>query len=336
MAHSEIKLKTTSGSIIYGNAWVVDEDSGVKPLANVVIAHGMAEYSFRYDKFARYLNSLGYNVYAVDQPGHGLNVTASEKPSLGLGVWPESGFKLAIDYLHELVINVRLNMLPTILFGHSMGSFVSQRYYQRFSDTLDGLILCGSSANSLTFVASRRLAIIMNKFMSKRKKIEPSFFFANMQTRAFNLGIKQFEDGYKSKNRWLSVNEENVQSFDKDPLCGFICSFNFYYNLFCGLKPTFQLKRVKEITNSVPILLIAGDKDPVGSKGKGVKKLERFYRKGGQRVQCILYPNLRHEILNEKNPEKIYADVATHIEKCIKEHNDKLSHEKHNIKEDIM
>ena len=103
MAHSEIKLKTTSGSIIYGNAWVVDEDSGVKPLANVVIAHGMAEYSFRYDKFARYLNSLGYNVYAVDQPGHGLNVTASEKPSLGLGVWPESGFKLAIDYLHELV-----------------------------------------------------------------------------------------------------------------------------------------------------------------------------------------------------------------------------------------
>ena len=150
------------------------------------------------------------------------------------------------------------------------------------------------------------------------------------------LGIKQFEDGYKSKNRWLSVNEENVQSFDKDPLCGFICSFNFYYNLFCGLKPTFQLKRVKEITNPVPILLIAGDKDPVGSKGKGVKKLERFYRKGGQRVQCILYPNLRHEILNEKNPEKIYADVATHIEKCIKEHNDKLSHEKHNIKEDIM
>ena len=38
----------------------------------------------------------------------------------------------------------------------------------------------------------------------------------------------------------------------------------------------------------------------------------------------------------KKNPEKIYADVATHIEKCIKEHNDKLSHEKHNIKEDIM
>lgn len=75
MSHSQISLKTSWGDTIYGNAWTIET-----PIANIVIAHGMGEYSYRYNEFANYLNSLGYNVYAVDQPGHGLNVTVPETP----------------------------------------------------------------------------------------------------------------------------------------------------------------------------------------------------------------------------------------------------------------
>jgi len=334
MAHTQIMIKTTRGDTIYGNAWTVDSK---KAVANVVIAHGMAEYSFRYDKLAQYLNEQGFNVFAVDQPGHGLNVTAPTNPQYGLGVWPNNGFKLAISYLYELIVHVRLNMLPTILLGHSMGSFVSQRYLQRYSDTIDGLILSGSSAKNMTFVMGRMASKIMNKFMKDKKKRAPSNFFKNSQLRKFNRKFGAFPDGYKSKNRWISANEENVQQFDKDPLCGFTCSFSFYYNLFNGLKPTFQLSRVKAITNNVPILLIAGDKDPVGSFGKGVKKLKDFYTKGGQNVQMKLYPGMRHEIINEVDAEKlVFPDIKNHVMLCVEANKEKHQKEKHNLKDDIL
>lgn len=334
MAHTQIEIKTSWGETIYGNAWTVDEEKNTTPVANVIIAHGMAEHSFRYDELARYLNSAGYNVYAVDQPGHGLNVSATDKPRLGLGVWPASGFKLAINYLHELIIHVRLNMLPTILLGHSMGSFVSQRYYQRFSDTLDGLILSGSSANNSTFVLGRTVSKIMNKFMSDRKKSAPSKFFKNNQLRKFNRKFKAFKDGYKSPNRWISANEENVQRFDKDPFCGFTCSFSFYFNLFNGLKPTFQLSRVKAINNPVPILLIAGKDDPVGNFGKGVIKLQKFYKKGEQKVETKLYEGMRHEIINEVNAQTtVFVDIKNHVEKCVELYKEKKSKETHVVKD---
>lgn len=334
MAHSEIKIETSWGETIYGNAWVVDEKNS--PIANIVIAHGMGEYSFRYDPFARFLNTLGYNVYAVDQPGHGLNVTATKTPKYGLGVWPNNGFKTAINYLHELIVNVRLNMLPTILLGHSMGSFVSQRYYQRFPGTLDGLVLSGSSANNFSFVMGRAVSRIMNRFSNDQKRKAPSNFFKKQQTRKFNRGFKAFPDGYHSENRWLSANEANVQAFDKDPLCGFVCSFNFYFNLFGGLKPTFQIKRVKEIKHPVPILLVSGAEDPVGSKGKGVRKLEKFYRDGGQTVYCKLYPGMRHEILNEVECQTVYNDIADHIALCVARKGEEQRGEEHHVKEDIV
>lgn len=326
MSHSQISLKTSWGDTIYGNAWTIET-----PIANIVIANGMGEYSYRYNEFANYLNSLGYNVYAVDQPGHGLNVTVPETPVLGLGVWPDNGFKLACSYLYELITQVRLSMKPVILFGHSMGSFVSQRYYQRFNATIDGLILCGSSYNNLTFKASRKLVRIMSTFVKGDRRLRPSNFFANMQTKSFNKGFKNYSDGYKTKNKWLSANEENVKAFDADPLCGFACSFNFYYNLFNGLKPTFQKRRVLDITHKVKILLIAGDKDPVGSKGKGVLKLEKFYKEAGQDVKAILYKGLRHEILNEdeESKQKIYKDIAAFIPECIAKAKEEAQLEEH-------
>lgn len=334
MSHSQISVKTSSGEVIYGNAWVVDEG---KPKANIVIVHGMGEYSYRYDHFASYLTSLGYNVYAVDQPGHGLNVTVPETPELGLGVWPDNGFKLATTYIYELVTQVRLSMIPTILFAHSMGSLVAQRYYQRFNSTIDGLILCGSNANCFTYKISRTLARVMKVFLNPERRKKPSKFFASMQRLAFNRGFKDYPDHYKTGHKWLSVDEENVKAFDKDPLCGFTCSFNYYYNLFYGLKPTFQKHRVREILHPVPILLIAGSEDPVGRKGKGVKKLRRFYETNGQDVSMNLYPGLRHEILNE-SPDvrsKIYADIGAFIERCLTVADKAEAGQKHRVSSDL-
>ena len=64
------------------------------------------------------------------------------------------------------------------------------------------------------------------------------------------------------------------------------------------------------------MLLISGDKDPVGDAGMGVKRVYRQYKKAGIRnVALKLYENDRHEILNENDRADVYADVWGWIRK---------------------
>ena len=201
-----------------------------EPKANVVIVHGMAEHSLRYDEFALYLNSLGFDVYAVDQPGHGKNISKADKPVRAYGEWPKDGFDLAVkqvdeevDYLHSI------SDKKILVFGHSMGSFITQRYYQLHSEKIEAAVICGSSFNNATYRFSNVLAHVMNVFILPSCKNHPSKFFPNVQNMAFNAGSpKHFSDGYTSNNRWISYNEENVRKYDLDSECGYACSFNFY------------------------------------------------------------------------------------------------------------
>ena len=57
------------------------------------------------------------------------------------------------------------------------------------------------------------------------------------------------------------------------------------------------------------VLLIAGDKDPVGENGKQVKKLHKIYLKHNIDADIKLYKDDRHELINELNKEEVYNDV---------------------------
>ena len=48
------------------------------------------------------------------------------------------------------------------------------------------------------------------------------------------------------------------------------------------------------------MLILSGEEDPVGYYGERVKKLYELYKNEGLNVQMKLYPEMRHEILNEK------------------------------------
>ena len=84
-----------------------------------------------------------------------------------------------------------------------------------------------------------------------------------------------------------------------------------------GFKTLFSL--LKEISgkvwyNTVPtdlqILMISGDKDPVGEYGKGVTEVYKTLRKTGHTNTLLkLYPEARHELLNELNRDEVTADI---------------------------
>ncbi len=136
---AEVRTFTDSGGIdISYRRWVPQGDAK----AIVLIAHGASEHSGRYRRFAEYLNGRGYAVFADDHRGHGLTANVTGVGKAGPGGWPAM-----VQDLHEFAGVARGDVgdLPLVLFGHSMGSFLAQRYIQLHGDTLAGVVLSGST-----------------------------------------------------------------------------------------------------------------------------------------------------------------------------------------------
>ena len=113
---------------------------------------------------------------------------------------------------------------------------------------------------------------------------------------------------------WLSRDEENVNAYIADPLCGFPFTPYGYADLMGAMGHIANAKWAAKVPN-MPILLISGDMDPVGGMGKGVRKVDRFLENSGHtRVTFKLYPGARHEILNETNRQEVYDDVLLFLE----------------------
>ena len=98
-----------------------------------------------------------------------------------------------------------------------------------------------------------------------------------------------------------------------DPLCGFTFTTKGFGDLFSAIARANRWETFQQ-TPDLPLLLISGDKDPVGNYGKGVRQVAENYRRAGlHHVECKLYPGARHEVLNEINREQVYRDVLSFL-----------------------
>ncbi|MBY0756575.1 lysophospholipase [Clostridium sardiniense] len=305
MSINNFKFKDSLGKEIHVYKWVPDEKIEIKGV--VQIAHGMAETAERYDYFARRLNKEGYAVYANDHRGHGKSVSSKEE--LGY-IGDDSSFKLMIANMKELndIIKKEYRELPIILFGHSMGSFLSQRYAQIYGETIKMLILSGSNGkpNPITKVGRKIAKIEMN--LKGRKAKSPL-----MDKLSFGDFNKAFEPA-RTPYDWICGNEETVDEYINDEYCGFICTTSFYHDLIDGIWSIHEGDNFNNIRKDIPIYIFAGDKDPVGYFGKGIVNLYNLYKNIGVKdIQYKLYKDGRHEMLNEKNRDEVINDIIIWI-----------------------
>ena len=275
------------------------------PKAVVVISHGMAEHPERYDDFAKYLNDNNVTVYAINQVGHGNHAQK-------LGHMDEGGFDQCVDNLNELIeLASKESNLPVFLLGHSMGSFISQLYIERYHN-IKGLILSGSSAASPIMKMGSTLASIVYAFSSK--KDAPSPFMDKMSFGAYNKKINPA----RTKFDWLTHDEKIVDAYIEDPLCGFVCSKGFFKEMTHGIKTMNKPKEMAKISVELPILIHGGKEDPVSNYGKGLIELEKKYKKHYiNDVTLILYEHDRHEIYNELDKKVVYDNTLDFINKHI-------------------
>ena len=113
---------------------------------------------------------------------------------------------------------------------------------------------------------------------------------------------------------WVCSDRQITEEYENDPKCTFIFTASGFRDLFHLLTEVSQKAWASKVPKKLPFLLIAGKSDPVGNYGKGVWKVRNeLYFANLKDLECILYPNMRHEILNEVGKLKVYNDILDWI-----------------------
>jgi len=306
MKIENFKIKDEGGLEIFVYKWLPDENIHVKGV--VQIAHGMAETAARYEEFARALTDDGFIVYANDHRGHGKTAGQVEK----LGDLGEDGFNSMVENMHELneKIKIENNDLPIFLFGHSMGSFLTQRYICLYGSELKGAIISGSCGSQGVIIDIARL--IAKGEIKKIGRLGKSIKLNKLAFGGYNNSFKPNRTAFD----WLSRDNNEVDKYINDPFCGSVFTAGFFYDFFGGLKSIADYREIKNVPKDLPVYIFSGDKDPVGKNGKGVLKLIKTYKEHGMTdLTYMIYKDGRHEMLNEINKEQVIVDLIKWLNK---------------------
>lgn len=282
-----------------------------KPRAVVQIAHGIAEHIDRYRPFMEFLADNGFVVAGNDHLGHGKSIRVPEEQ--GFFAEKDGWWRVVddMDKLHD-IMSKEYPELPYVLFGHSMGSFLTRTYLIKHPDKYDGVILSGTGHQSPALVLGGNAAA------SVRAKLNGAMGDgAKLDSLAFGTYLNKIENP-RTKFDWLSRDTEQVDKYIADPLCGFVGKIGLYRDMMQGIKFITDKKNIAQMNKEKPVYFMSGDGDPVGDYGKGVERAYKAFCDAGLHdVFMRLYPGGRHEMLNETNKEQVYQDILNWLNEKI-------------------
>ncbi|MGF7046726.1 alpha-beta hydrolase superfamily lysophospholipase [Paenibacillus sp. DS2015] len=288
--------------------WLPENSIPVKGILQIV--HGMAETAKRYERLALALTEIGYAVYAHDQRGHGRTASTVER----LGDCGVDGFNGMVQDILDLkvVIEDKYGDIPHFLFGHSMGSFLTQYIMECHGELFSGYILSGSNGPRSNLVLGKSLAQVLMRVQgaSHHSLLMNAIIFGQ-----YNRRISPFRTPFD----WLSRDENEVDKYINDPFCGKVSTAEFFRDFFSLLQAIQKPSAYERIPKHKPIYILSGDDDPVGLYGKGVSRLHQTYCELDiVNVKFRLYPGGRHEMLNEINRDEVTADIIDWLEHQVK------------------
>ena len=305
MIHDTFWLTANDHSQLFVNQWL--PEGTLKAL--ILVSHGMAEHSARYARLAEQLCNQGYGVYALDQRGHGQTAANGV-----LGHYADAdGWCKVVGDLASLNQHIGQQHpgVPIVLLGHSMGSYIAQAYLMHHSASLHGAILSGSNFQPAALYRTARLVARLEAWRQG-----PQGESALIEWLSFGSFNKAFTPN-RTAFDWLSRNPAEVDKYVSDPLCGFRCSNQLWLDLLHGLVQISQKRNLAQIDPNLPLLVIGGECDPV-SAGKRLTHLADALRATGNRhVQLRVYPEARHEVLNELNRDEVTADILAWLEQAL-------------------
>lgn len=271
-------ITRTDGQQLAGYKWSVE-----RPRSALVLSHGMGEHARRYRASLAALIESGVAVYAIDQRGHGATIALSGREA---GDYGPGGFDAVVADLTALVARARADLpgAPVFLLGHSMGSFIGQAFLIDYGRQIDGAVLVGTTAVDMLAQAMARESDVM---AALNRPFEPA----------------------RTPSDWLSRSQAEVDAYIADPLCGFSLEPVSMVSLLSQGERLANPAELAKIPSDLPLYILVGGRDSLTTEfGKLEPMIER-YRAAGLDPVLALYPEGRHEILNETNRDEVVGDL---------------------------
>jgi alpha-beta hydrolase superfamily lysophospholipase len=174
-----------------------------------------------------------------------------------------------------------------------MGSYSAQSYLINHTPRIASLILSASTWPSRPLLL---LALALAKVEGWRLGAHRNS--ALLQRLGFSNFNKPFEPS-RTDSDWLSRDAAEVDQYIADPLCGGPYTAALWSDLLAGMYAIAGDAALRQISGDLPILITGGADDPVGGD-KGMGHLAMHYAQTGHnRLQVKIYPQGRHEMLND-------------------------------------
>jgi alpha-beta hydrolase superfamily lysophospholipase len=282
----------TGASLSLRQAAADGEGKGV-----VIICHGLAEHSARYQRFAAFLASRGYHVFAHDHRGHG----HTRAPDAPLGRFAgKDGAGLVV----EDVMAVRgfaaghHPRLPIILFGHSMGGMIAAATAEAHPSVFNGLAIWNADLHP-GLAGKAGVAILKAERFYKGSDV-PSLYGPKFTCEAWAKSIPDARTPFD----WLSRDLREVEAYIADPLCGFAASVSMWLDVLGLADRSGRISSLSRQPNNLPVCLVGGGHDPATDNGRAMAWLARRMRALGMTdVALTIHDDMRHETLNELGRE---------------------------------
>lgn len=282
-----------------------------EPRALIQLVHGIGEHIERYDDFMLFLAENGFIVVGDDHLGHGKSITKEE--DMGYTA-KKDGWWHMVDDLEVLRLAMKelYPGLKQIVFGHSMGSFLTRTHLIRYPGGFDAAIISGTGNQGKALVKGGLTVGNLEKVLHGGH-----YYSKLLNNLAFGSYNKIYSNP-RTEYDWLTRDESVVDKYIADPLCGFIPSCILFRDMMIGVNYITTKSNLSDMKKDTPIYFMSGTMDPVSECGKGVEKAYNNFKKAGMKdVEIRLYVDGRHEMLNELNKDEVYNDILKWINKKI-------------------
>lgn len=259
----------------------------------LLVSHGLAEHSARYEAFAARLSTEGFHVYAHDHRGHGFT-TAPDAPRGQFA--PRGGIGRVVEDMRAVrdLAVARHPGLPVVLFGHSMGGLLALAYAEAHPTDIDALAVWNS--NLEPGLAGRVAQVVLAAERMLKGSDVPSGILPRLTFGAWGKSIP----GRRTEFDWLSHDAAEVDAYIADPLCGFDVNVSLWIDIFAVTFADASAEGLARLPKGLPIHLVGGDEDPATDCGRATLALaERLKKSRLEDVTTIIYRGMRHETLNE-------------------------------------
>lgn len=292
-------------SRLHGIQWLPE---GAAPKAVLQLVHGIAEHIGRYEEFALFLAANGYVVVGNSHLGHGRSAATPEAQ----GFFAEKdGWNFAVQDIHQLYQTTRARFpgLPYFMLGHSMGSFLVRTLLIQYKPALSGCVLTGTGQQPRLLLELGLMLANTEKHLCGPRKKSP--MLQSLVFGAYNRRIPGFRTPYD----WISRDPAIVDAYIADEDSGYVPTASLFADMMGGIRFIGNPRHIDRMQKNLPFLLLSGAADPVGDYGKGPQKVTALFSNAGlTQVALKLYPEARHEILNETNRQEVYKDILAFMD----------------------